>query len=943
MPVEAKRLEKCSVQRYNPGMKKPLRFVGFICLFTWTIFSADSLQYLSKTWNSSHGLPQNTVNCMVKDNNGFLWLGTESGLVRFDGKKFNSLDTITNSKNLNKTTALMLASDGKLWIGTEGRGIAVLRDNKVKYYSTADGLPAAAIRAIAEDRDRTIHFASTGKGLIQFRDNTFTTFSTADGLSNDNVTSITVDDDGHLWVGTENGLNHLSYGKCMVYGAKDGLPNNHVTSLFLGKDGILRIGTITGMAAANNPTNGTMLQSLEQMNGHMVFSILEDRNGILWVATDRGMYYMTNPGTNNALVPNRSFVFGDGPRSASVISLYEDTDGILWFGTKGRGFGNRYPSSFRFYTTSDGLSHNDISAIYQDEEETVWIGTRGGGLNRFKNGTFESYTQKNGLSSNWITSIYGDKNSTIWIGTPGGLNRFKDGKFSTFTTAHGLSSSSIRSLYVDHIGNTWIGTNGAGLNLFNPEDGTFSVFGAEHGLSNLFVTVITSDKDWNLWVGTCGGIFLFRNGRFRNFTTKDGLFGNKINDICTAPDGTVWIVSCCGLNRYRQGAFTAFKNCKLLSGAAICRVLEDNSRQLWLTTVNGLFRVPEDELKHFPEQKKGIIDHCFFGDGALRTTVFSSGGQPAGWKTTDGDLWLPTVDGITVVPGTWSDTPPLPRQKLLIETLLVNDTETKLAKAKTLPSRTKKVEFLLNAPNYTAPETLRFKFRLERNRYDLIGNTWPDGEEVEISRATRKVYDNLSPGRFVFTAVVGGVGGEWNEGGRVTVKFTIRRPFIETPWFYLMLFISGLAAAAFILFYSRRRAKERALFPSWENDDKYKTFSLSKKESRLGLRKLLEIMEKEKPFLSPDITLPELGKRIDMSKEELSQVINRELHLNFNAFINRYRIEEAKRKLRDPKENQFVVLKIAYEVGFNSKSSFNAVFKRMTGMSPSEYRYKYQN
>ncbi len=568
----------------------------------------------------------------------------------------------------------------------------------------------------------------------------------------------------------------------------------------------------------------------------------------------------------------------------------------------------------------------------------MWIGTRGGGLNRFAQGTFGTYTRKDGLNSRWITALYGDGNGNLWIGTPVGLNLLKNGRVET-VTAEGVSRSFIRSLYVDRGGKTWVGTRGDGLYSFTPGEGKFHSFGTDHGLSDLFVTVVAEDREGELWIGTHNGLFRFRRGQFQPFAPVDGLTRGIISDIYPAPDGVVWVaVSGRGLYRYRDGTFTLFENegYPFIKNYIknISRILGDNRRRLWLTTADGLFSVPVSGASGF--------DYRFFGEGVFGTAVFAGGCRPAGWKAADQSMWLPTSNGVVVVPDTAKLFDIGSTGNVHIETVLVDGTAVDLEKTNRLPAVPGKIEFICSAPNYTAPETVKYKYRLERKMYDLLGNLWPDRDEVQVSGADRVVYNDLLSGHFVFTVFIAGAGGEWKNRGAASVEFYIPQPFVETVWFYLVLLAAGLIAAAVVFVVIKRWAKERVMLPIWAQVDKYKTFKLSNKESRKWLRTVLDVMEKEKPFLDPDITMPKLAKRINMSKEELSQVINRELHLNFNAFINRYRVEEAKRKLRDPKENQFVVLKIALDVGFNSKSSFNAVFKKTTGMSPSEYRETYQ-
>lgn len=257
-------------------------------------------------------------------------------------------------------------------------------------------------------------------------------------------------------------------------------------------------------------------------------------------------------------------------------------------------------------------------------------------------------------------------------------------------------------------------------------------------------------------------------------------------------------------------------------------------------------------------------------------------------------------------------------------------------KAIHLPGSVKHIQIIYHCSCSHDTALVHYSYRLQSSTYDLLGNLWPVNED-RLSTGNRNhiLYRGLEAGKYQLTIAYG-------PGKKEIFTFFIQRTFTATPWFYLLLFVLGLMVAAAAIFARKRWDGEKVMLPIWSDEGRYKTFKLSNRQSGRHLKKLLQLMDREKPYLDSEITLQALAEKIDINKEALSQVINRELHLNFNAFINKYRIEEAKRKLKDPKENQYVILKIALDVGFSSKSSFNAVFRNIAGMSPSEYRKQYQ-
>jgi ligand-binding sensor domain-containing protein/AraC-like DNA-binding protein len=881
---------------------------GYIALFTAVIVSASSGstgRLHQRMWSTRDGLNQDTVNCMLRGPGDYLWLGTDSGLVRFDGVRFKNVAGNGPVKYLNKVTSLLVTEDGTFLVGTSGRGVLRLDRKKEQ----------------------------------------FTPLAAAGKLADVYVTALLDEDDNSLWIGTEQGLKRLSRGQLQRIPRQNGLPDNHVTALCRDSIGNLWVGTANGIVKAVPHSQEISFKPFEYLKGQLIHSILEQKNGSMCIATTKGVFRVmlpddNNPGTHTGIERlSLKGPFNDG----AVISLYEDREGILWFGTGGKGFGCLYPQRFTFYSVEHGLSHRFITALYQDRQGIMWIGTRGGGLNRFNENGFKIFTRTDGLASDWITALCGDGGGGLWVGTPGALSRFRNGMFRHVDAGDSLPDVPIRAMCVDGSGNLWIAAHGSGLVLYTPGNNTFRVYGSRDGLSNPFVSAVAYDSGGTLWVGTQRGLFRFENQRFQPLPGNSSLFTAAVSDIYSRPDQTLWIATAGdGIYRCKNGRVSHFKPPDSASfNTHIYSILEDNRKRLWLSSANGLFCIPSRRLLGSSSQGDGSYCCYRFDRGILNTAVFTGAGKPSGWKAADGSLWFPTADGITVIPRpdeVFNRSP----QQVHIENIMVDNVSMKPDQTMHFPAGTRTLRFLCTAPHFTAPGTVLYQYRLQGSRYDVLGNLWADRDEEHISRERMAVYKDLSAGRFLFTVRAAAGEGNWNTQAAVSVEVYIRQPFMQSVWFYILLFIAGLAIAAAFFLFIRRRTQEKALLPVWVREEKYRTFKLSRKESRAYLKKLLETMEKEKPYLDEEMTLTRLANKLGIGKEELSQVINRELYLNFNAFLNKYRIEEAKKKLRDPKENQHVILKIAHDVGFNSKSSFNAVFKKMTGMSPSQYREKYQ-
>ncbi len=941
--------------------------------------------YIHHTWTSKEGLPQNTISSIAQDHEGFIWIGTDNGIARFDGLEFKQYDkTNTPSLKNNSITTLYMAEDQTLWVGTYGGGITLFRNNKFHHPAWLDKLPNKLVQAIAESRDedgKSTWIGSIGGGLIHLRGNTFSSITDENGLSSNIVYDIEVDRNQRIWCATPNGLSCLEQGSFKTYSTRDGLPSNNIKAVSQDQRGNLWIGTTAGLCVLRiqypqGRVSRNQFFTITQEDGlsdNYVRSVREDRNGNIWVATNGGLNRLA-PGTHRLLsrqsrvLDIQPFTAEDGLTDNSLLSLFEDRWGNLWMGTYGGGLNALRDGKFTFLTRRDGLAGSHIRALRETSDGALWIGTNGSGLNRQKDGNLLLYTRRDGLASNTIESLCEDGDGNLWVGTPAGLSRFNGESFRSYAPRDGLSNPSIRSLYYrtpksaqgqeaeePQEGELWIGTFGGGLNRF--KDGQFEVFDRSKGLSDLFVPTITQDRDGDLWVGTNNGLNRFRDGTFEVFNTGDGLSSNMIMDIYPDKEGALWIATNGGgLNRFKNGRFSSFKTgMQEFDNNIIYRIIEDNRSNLWMSSNQGIFSISRAALNRYADgQREAITPYHFQENDGLRTSVCTGGFQPAGWKTAGGRVCFPTLKGIAMIdlrritfqldpippaPGAGGKDDPYRTfkaavikvtrdQPVVIEKVKADGqpVEEKKNARVILPAGTEKIEFHFRVLNYTAPEKLFFKYRLFGH-----DDNWRDS-----GTKSRVVYRGLSSGKYTFRVLGRNSYGDWLYRGNA-YTFFIEGAFYQSFWFYF--FLATLLATFSVGIPKFLAQRQRRLE---EEVEKYRTSSLTIKRSSSYLTKLLDLMENEKPFLDPNLSLKSLADTLGCTKENLSQVINEHTDMNFKNFLNKYRVEEVKVKLADPKENQYVLMKIAFECGFNSKSVFNDAFKKFSGLSPSQYRKKAQ-
>lgn len=728
-------------------------------------------QYSHRVWSIDEGLPQNSVQAVTQTQDGYLWLGTQEGLVRFDGIRFTVFDE-KNVQALRSHHVLSLCEDRdrSLWIGTRGGGLVHFKDGLFNSYTVKDGLPNDIVWSLYVDRLGRLWIGTAG-GLARFDNGRFTVAYTASQSEGQNVVMAITEADGALWFGTDGGgLHRLGDGKIQKWTRADGLSSDMVRSLYTDRDGSLWVGTRGG--GLNHYKSGRFRTYPTRRGVWDTIgrgAILRDRGGNLWAGTRGGGLLRLRNGEFDALTKK------DGLSGDVVMCVYEDREGNLWVGTELEGLNRLKDGKFTPYSTAEGLSHDVVMPILEDRQGNVWMGSYGGGLNRLRNGEFSSYTTRDGLSNNLVVSLSEDRQGNLWIGTDGGgLNRLRDGKFTRFGTREGLSNDRVLAIHEDRERSLWIGTYGGGLNLLR--NGRVTHYGSKEGLSNNFVMAITEDREGTLWIGTDGGgVSRFRDGRFTSLTTRQGLSHDAVSRIYEDQEGTVWIGTYGGLNRLRNGKLTSVTRKDGLYDSRIFQILEDGRGNLWMSCSKGIFRVSKEELNDFADGRIRAVTSVAYGkaDG-MKSSECNGGAQPAGWRTRDGRLWFPTTRGaVTVDPNNLKINerePPVTIEKVVIDKRPFDP----VAGLRVPPGRGE-IEFHYTGLSFLDPEKVRFRYLLEG--YD---QTWVDA-------GTRRVayYTNIAPGAYRFRVIASNNDGIWNRTG-AAVAFSLAPRFRQTFWFYAL-------------------------------------------------------------------------------------------------------------------------------------------------------------
>jgi ligand-binding sensor domain-containing protein/two-component sensor histidine kinase len=752
--------------------------------------------YSVRTWQADDGLPQNSVQAITQSREGYLWVGTREGLVRFDGVRFTLLDDQAPPElRHGSITALCAGRDGSLWIGCDGYGVARLKDGKFTRFSEADGLLSNQIRCLLEGRDGAFWIGSEG-GLSRYQNGRFSSFTEKNGLGANSVKGLCEDHWGNLRIATARGLSSLDKeGNIRTFNIGSGTPANALKFVFEDRQGRIWTGSNAGLNCVDGET--VVTYGVEQgLPGEIVTIACEDRRGQFWVGTYHGVARLVDGKVIPR--PNREGAFGD-----LIHTLFEDRERNLWVGAQD-GLYLLNPARFIAYTTQQGLTVNNVMSVCEDRLGTIWIGTWGGGLNRLKGGEITAWGADGGPTQDKVLALHEGRDGSLWVGLDhgGGLNRFQGGSKNLFPRQPGLIDAAIRVIHEDRQGTLWVGTS-RGLNVFR--EGTFETYTTTNGLAGDVVLAILEDAEGHLWVGTDGGLSRWQAGQFTNFTTREGLSHNAVNALYEDRERTLWIgTRGGGLNRYQAGKFTACTTRQGLFSDEIYEILEDDYGYFWMSCRKGIFRVSKWQLDDLGRGARPAVTCTAFGRADGLPTIQCNGvAKPAGWKGRDGHLWFATIGGVVAAePGikTNERLPPVLVEEVVADgrSLQTNTLAASDSPRLTVPPGRGAIEIHYTALSFQAPEKNRFKYKLEG-----IDPDWIDaGARRSVS------YNNIAPGSYRFRVVACNNDGVWNETG-ATLSLIFAPHYWQTWWYKLAL--GGAATLLLTLLYRLRVTRLRAL------------------------------------------------------------------------------------------------------------------------------------
>ena len=730
-------------------------------------------QYILEVWREDQGLPQNAVQTILQTRDGYLWFGSQEGVVRFDGIRFTIFDKQhTEGIKENNVYALCEDKEGKLWIGTYVGGVSVYSKGVFKNYGKDKGIEGD-VGTVAQDSKGNI-WVGSNNGLFRLNSQTdkFERITGNGAPENIFVTRIKETKEGILLLSTQQGFFTMSGGTFRRYTKADGLVHERVNDVFYNqKNGEIWLATDEGIQKFENGRFTTLYNKENSgMTSSFSLYIYEDSRGNFFVATNAGLNRIQN-GRAETLTSK------DGLGSDEVQYIYEDREGSVWIGTSAGGLNRLKNGKFTPFGVPEGLSFPMLWGLFQDSKGTIWIPTNGGGVNEIRNGrVVRIYNDKDGLPTNSIRSVGEDSNGTIYFGTQEkGLAKLANGKFTILTQKDGIAGNFVRVTYQHPDGSLWFGCHRDGLTVLR--NGVYTTYTMKDGLPNNTIYRIMQRRDGKLWIATRGGLATFENGKFTSITTEQGLSSNVTMAFYEDSDGVLWVgTNGGGINRYKDGKFTAAGAKNGMPDDTEYSILEDDNKNLWMTCNKGIIRVSKTELNEFLDGKKpNITTAILYGklDG-MRSSECNGGNQFPSIRALDGKFWFPTVSGAAII-----DPNNIPRNTLapsvVVEDLVVDKESYSVhGEEITIPAGKTSFEFHFTALSLLFPGRVRFKYML-----DGFDKDW-----VDAGTRRSAFYTNISPGDYTFRVKACNNDGVWNETG-AELKFYFRPYFYQTWWFGL--------------------------------------------------------------------------------------------------------------------------------------------------------------
>jgi signal transduction histidine kinase/ligand-binding sensor domain-containing protein len=805
--VELRPVPMVSLASKTAKLGAPRLLLFCFVLFFFTISPVAALdtsrqisQYGHTAWRIEDGVFAGTPNAMAQTNDGYLWIGTQSGLMRFDGVRFVFWRPPEGSElPSSRITSLLGGLDGSLWIGT-GVGLARLRNGDLTNYGDATG----SIMAILEDRAGTIWIAranspDTNGPLCKVADTGVRCYGRDDGIALPYAVALANDSLGDIWLTGGLVVSRWQTSSADTYvpvGLNPSEIFNGVQALAARPDGSVWVGLV-------HAGKGGGLQQLAQgmwrpfvtpeFDGSTleVTKLLVDRDGAIWIGTlSRGIYRIQGNKVEH-------FLSSDGLSGDAVSGLFQDREGNIWIATS-RGIDNFHDLRVASFSTRQGLSADQVNSVLASRDGTVWIGNYN--LDVLRSGKITSIRPRNGLSGREVTSLLEDRAGRLWVGVDQELSVYEHGKFRKIPTHDGSPLGAVRAMIEDVDGSIWAETNSTENRhrLRHIQDLRIreEISSPQLPLAN----TLAADPHGGVWLGLAsGGLARYRDGHMDFFSLNRSPHDGPVHDLLVNSDGSVLAATASGLFGWQNGRVQSLSVRNGLPCDVIYALIFDRKDTLWLYAACGLIAISNAELQRWWKSPDTTVESrlldVFDGAQPMSTPL-----RPNATRSPDGRLWFANENVVQMIDPARLDgnpiVPPVHIEQVTADrkTYWQNLSGDASSSHPRLPPLVRDLEIDYTALSFVASEKNRFRVKLEGRDRD-----WQD-----VGNRRQAFYNNLSPGSYRFRVTASNNSGVWNEAGTF-LDFSIAPAYYQTIWFRVT-FVAAFVALLWMLYKLRVRS-----------------------------------------------------------------------------------------------------------------------------------------
>ena len=880
-------------------------FVTILFSFSFTIFGenitfSDFSYFSSRSWNAVSGLPHNSVSSFYRDENGLLWVGTVEGLVRIGSKSSKIFNTSTSPSILGNKINDLSGCMNKVYVAAP-MGISEIGGSGTKISKVAGAHGVFDIESLA---DCTL-FATDGKEIMMIKSNKISKLSENPSFPESPVSTL-FSDGSTLYAGFENGVVAGFSGN----GFSENLCSGNRAAVTAGrvKDGRVFFGNSEGTVFEIKNGKCTKIVRSES---HKAVTSLDFQGDTLVFVSDGSLFFAES----GVLKPCGSFCADAGVVAEVVL----DSDFVWLSGS--RGITLFYPGKFITLGRESGLFSEKVYALIEDDSGRVWAGTRGGGIFVYENGKFRYLKDRKGDIGRFVGGLFQNDDGSILVGTTSGIVSFlpeKPNVFKRMKVVNNGAMEAVSVIFRDRKSRLWAG-GGGGAIYIDTKNGWHLL--RKFGDDSDFVSAIEQDSRGNLWFAASKGLWqLNANNEFHEI--NQGVDGNVPVSLFVDEDDVVFVGS---MHRGLTLIFPDLRSVQLDSRKGLCSdtilgITDDENGNLWFSSTNGIFSLPKKEVIEAAESGQGSISCTpFDATDGIRRPESTGGVQPSVLKRKNGDLWFPTLEGIAVLKKEG-------RKSAKFDSVVPEESSTIIVKNEEKSNYYWIFVFLAGLVAVIAVFAVKRRNRPVGPDPSAFGSSpdagAPENGVVPEAEADRTPEDP-DPSAFGSSPDAGAP-----ENGVVPEAEADRTPEDPDP-------------SAFDSFPDAGTPDEDLFDPETDGageKQKYEGYQLDEEVAEAYADEARNLMDSKKLYRNPDLTLPKLAKKLGLSANTLSQVLNGHCGQSFYNFVNTYRLEEVISMMRDPKYDGKSVLELLLEAGFKSKSTFNPIFKKYTGKTPSEYR-----